>query len=93
MPTTTHDSRLTTHGSLLPLHQDKAGHSHRPPLSHRLAAFARLWRGISAAIVPAVPAAASFFATYEAIKGDANLRRALAPNPIPIPNPNPDPYP
>ena len=27
--------------------------------------------------MPAVPAAASFFATYEAIKGDANLRSAL----------------
>ena len=64
-------------GSSGPLYQDKAGHSHRPPLSHRLAAFARLWRGISAAVVPAVPAAASFFATYEAIKGDALARRAL----------------
>ena len=40
----------------------------------------RLWRGIGAAIAPAVPAAASFFVTYESVKSSEVARGALGEN-------------
>ena len=41
---------------------------HTGPLLSRLREIGTLWRGISAAVLPAVPSAAAFFCTYEGVK-------------------------